>query len=54
MPVRNLRIDDPLWERVRTTARREQRHSLSDMVRVALSLGLDELDRRWAMVHGEG
>ena len=52
MPVRNLRIDDPLWERLRRTARRDQRRSISDMARVALVLGLDELDRRWALVHG--
>jgi hypothetical protein len=52
MPIRNLRMDDPLWERVRRTAAREQRRSVSDMVRVALALGLDELDRRWEIVHG--
>ncbi len=53
MPVRNLRIDNALWERLRRTAQREQRRALSDMARVAMSLGLDELDRRWALVHGE-
>jgi hypothetical protein len=51
MPVRNLRIDDSLWERLRRTASREQRRSISDLARVALALGLDELDRRWTRVH---
>jgi hypothetical protein len=52
MPVRNLRIDDALWDRLLQTALREQRRSRSDMARVALMLGLDELDRRWALVNG--
>jgi Arc/MetJ-type ribon-helix-helix transcriptional regulator len=53
MPLRTLRIDDPLWERLRKTAAREQRRSMSETLRVALTLGLDELDRRWAVVHGD-
>jgi len=54
MPVRNLRIDDVLWDRLLRTAAREQRRSRSDMARVALALGLDELDRRWKAWHPKG
>jgi metal-responsive CopG/Arc/MetJ family transcriptional regulator len=53
MRVRHLRIDDALWTRLDRTLKREQRRSRSDLLRVALAVGLDELDRRWAIVHGE-
>jgi plasmid stability protein len=54
MPIRNLRIDDALWERLRRTAAREHRRSISDMARVALAAGLEEFDRRWKLLHPAG
>jgi hypothetical protein len=47
-----LHIDDALWERVQRMAVRDQR-SRADMLRVALRLGLEEVDRRWARVHAD-
>ena len=47
MPVRHVRMDEALWSRVKRTLRREQRRSRAELIRQALALGLDELDRRY-------
>jgi hypothetical protein len=52
MRKHTLHIDGALWERLQRTAVRDQR-SRADMLRVALRLGLAEVDRRWARVHAD-
>jgi metal-responsive CopG/Arc/MetJ family transcriptional regulator len=46
MRVRHVRMDEALWLRVKRTLKREQRRSRAELIRQALALGLDELDRR--------
>jgi hypothetical protein len=46
MRVKPIRMEEALWQRARRTLKCEHRRSLAELIRQALALGLDEIDRR--------